>query len=556
MSAKNTARLTSFAVLFAAGLAAASCTAEKLEEKGLVDTSVPPQTPLGLGKADGVENMIALQVASEHPYANDMNEEFVIDLEGVVPECTGEVRLHFAALQLEEGYDFLHVVDSEGQIIQSLTGDHGDEFSQWLRVDNQRIVSVVLESDYSITRHGFEIDGVERASNLLCPAFVPPPCAAGEIDINPPRGECECQRMPTCVAVTDVGAQHSIGGGFAGTYSGNRFAGTQAFSTSSTTGDVALGSIDETALRAFMSDAINSGMLYGEDVSNPANVSEEFLLSAGSQDASYVRAAGSFPENEARVIAHFESLFTCGEGEPLSCAAGNACIGGSCVSEEACICPEIFAPVCDVNGQQYSNACKANCASAEIAHEGACGTAGDACGGFQGLQCQPEFRCRFGESQYDFPFPDAMGSCVAEDYCDAPQDCTGLPHIAVPGTWACEQNQCSWDAGSPWTAVPNWSLETSHPYPHNASQWTQLFAPAGARAVRLEILEEFSLEDGYDFLEVWTWSGSSWSQVARFTGDETAGASYEFEGRFHYLHFVSDYSVAAHGFELAASYRQ
>lgn len=551
MSAKTSALLASIA-----SIAAASCTAEKLQEKGLVDTSTPPQSPLGLGKADDVANMRPLDVASEHPYANDLNEEFVIDLEGVVPDCTGEVRLHFAALQLEDGYDFLRVVDANGQIVQSLTGDHGDEFSEWLRVDSQRIVSVVLESDFSITRHGFQIDGVEWASNLLCPLFVPTPCAAGEVDINPPRGECQCQSMPTCVAVDELEAAHSIGGGFAGTYSGTRFAGTQAFSTASNAADTELGSIDEAAVITFMNAAIASGMLHGEDVFNPANITEEFLLRAGAQDVTYARPAGSFADAETQIISHFASLFACGEGEPLSCAAGQECIGGSCIAQEACLCTKILAPVCGVNGQEYDNACLADCASMDIAHEGACGIEGDACGGFQGLACQPELRCRFAESQFDYPFPDAMGSCVAENYCDAPQDCTHLPHIAVPGTWACEQNQCSWDQGSPWTSVPNWSLESSHPYANNASEWTQLFAPAGASAVRLEIREEFSLEDGYDFLDVWTWSGSSWNRVARFTGDESAGASYEFSGRFHYLHLVSDYSVAAHGFELSASYRQ
>ncbi len=537
-----------------AALGAFSC-AEKLEEKGLVDTSSPPSSPLSLDKADGFSNMLPLSVESAHPYANDLNEEFVVELDGVVPDCTGEVRLHFAALQLEEDYDFLRVVDENGNVQQSLTGDHGGEFSSWLRVEDQRLVSVVLESDYSITRHGFEIDGVEWASNLLCPAFVPPPCDAGEVDINPPRGVCECQRMPTCVAATDLEASHSIGGGFAGTFAGKRFNGTEAFSTSSTAGDVALGSIDEAALTSFMADAVASGMLHGEVLTRPANLSEEFSLRAGAQDALYVRSAGTFPEDEARVIEHFESLFVCGADEPLTCGAGQECISGSCVEAASCVCPEIFAPVCGVNGQEYGNSCLAECAAIEVAHDGLCGIAGDACGGFQGLTCQPDFRCRFGESQFDYPFPDAMGSCVADNYCDAPSDCALLPHIAIPGTWACEENTCNWAAGSPWTPVPDFSWETEHPYPHNASQWTKLFAPEGATAVRLEILEEFSLEDGYDFLEVWTWNGGAWSQVGRFTGDETAGATYEFEGRFHYLHLVSDYSVAAHGFALSASYR-
>ena len=45
------------------------------------------------------------------------------------------------------------------------------------------------------------------------------------------------------------------------------------------------------------------------------------------------------------------------------------------------------------------------------------------CGGIQGLTCRDGFKCRFGASQYEYPYPDAAGSCVADNYCDAPADC-------------------------------------------------------------------------------------------------------------------------------------
>lgn len=37
-----------------------------------------------------------------------------------------------------------------------------------------------------------------------------------------------------------------------------------------------------------------------------------------------------------------------------------------------CVCPEIWAPVCGVDGRTYGNACNAQCESVRIDHEGAC----------------------------------------------------------------------------------------------------------------------------------------------------------------------------------------
>ncbi len=49
--------------------------------------------------------------------------------------------------------------------------------------------------------------------------------------------------------------------------------------------------------------------------------------------------------------------------------ATRACIERNC---QGCACPEIYAPVCGVDGMTYSNACEARCAGVEIAHEGMC----------------------------------------------------------------------------------------------------------------------------------------------------------------------------------------
>jgi hypothetical protein len=74
-----------------------------------------------------------------------------------------------------------------------------------------------------------------------------------------------------------------------------------------------------------------------------------------------------------------------------------------------------------------------------------------ACGGIAGFQCGKGQKCRYGKSLFKPGYPDAMGTCVAETYCDAPKDCEGLIHPMVVGAWACQKTACAWkaEAGAP-----------------------------------------------------------------------------------------------------------
>ncbi|HMB51705.1 MAG TPA: Kazal-type serine protease inhibitor domain-containing protein [Thermoanaerobaculia bacterium] len=55
---------------------------------------------------------------------------------------------------------------------------------------------------------------------------------------------------------------------------------------------------------------------------------------------------------------------------------------------EPAACPEIFQPVCGLDGQTYGNRCQADAAHVVVAHEGECRKPeGEPCGGIQGLTC-------------------------------------------------------------------------------------------------------------------------------------------------------------------------
>lgn len=70
------------------------------------------------------------------------------------------------------------------------------------------------------------------------------------------------------------------------------------------------------------------------------------------------------------------------------------------------VCYELYAPVCGLDGQTYSNDCFAHMAGTDVDHEGECATEPEMCGGLLGLQCDDDQWCDMSgvpENSADFP---------------------------------------------------------------------------------------------------------------------------------------------------------
>lgn len=70
------------------------------------------------------------------------------------------------------------------------------------------------------------------------------------------------------------------------------------------------------------------------------------------------------------------------------------------------------------------------------------------CGGISGVICNDGLMC-----QLEGNYPDAAGICVVDEaWCNVEtvaEDCSDVPHIAVPGSWGCVENHCVWKIEKP-----------------------------------------------------------------------------------------------------------
>jgi hypothetical protein len=496
-------------------------------------------------------------VQSPHPYTNNLNKLFAIPT-SALPSCAKGARVHFKVLRTEAGYDYVSV-EALPAAPQSFDGTRDLTWTEWFDVTSTTKLDVRLTSDSSITRHGFEVDAIEWRGAPICPAIAWPACDATQVKIQKVPGTCECAPVPVCASLASIEVSHFVGRGFNRTT--KTVTGTTATYTHPGPADGpetdTVGTVDQARLADIISRAGDLGLLQGAgyDHTVPADATTDvFTLHAGNFTVAFTAAQGAQDPAVQSLIDDFEALFGCDTGGGLTCGSGLECQQNSCVEVQSCICTAQYAPVCGTNGHTYGNACNAGCADVPVAHDGECGIAGDSCGTFFGLSCQEDYKCRFGVSVFTYPFPDAGGTCVAANYCDAPADCNGLIHPQVVGAWQCNQNACAWVAGQAWKGQTDGHFETAHPYPNGTSVWKQLYLPAEAQALRLAV-SQFKTEAKYDKLEVWTWENNDWALKATFTGSTGPALSQEFPGQYHYLHFVSDSSVTDSGVTLDAQWR-
>lgn len=91
-------------------------------------------------------------LSSEHPYKDKTKLEWEIQIDGA-----NEISLYFAKFDLENGYDFIELYDQSGKLVQKLTGNNDESFSNPIPGSKVRIV---MTTDESQTKYGFDITKV------------------------------------------------------------------------------------------------------------------------------------------------------------------------------------------------------------------------------------------------------------------------------------------------------------------------------------------------------------------------------------------------------------
>ena len=129
---------------------------------------------------------------SPHPYSNNMDQTWTV----TNPDSAAQgSRVHFSRLEVESGWDYVHIRDSQARTYQSISGDYPSGL--WSDPVVGRVVQVHLETDGSITEWGFCVDGIETTG------APPTPCAShcscvGHCTCD---SHCSCDSYCTCVPV-------------------------------------------------------------------------------------------------------------------------------------------------------------------------------------------------------------------------------------------------------------------------------------------------------------------------------------------------------------------
>jgi Zn-dependent metalloprotease len=111
---------------------------------------------VGVGSAppapDCTVTVTALPFESDHPYANNFTCTWIWD------NGSPNFRFHFDLLQVEEGFDFVDILDADGNVLESITGTHRNGYTSV--VVPTSVGMVRLRTDQLLFRRGFRVDAI------------------------------------------------------------------------------------------------------------------------------------------------------------------------------------------------------------------------------------------------------------------------------------------------------------------------------------------------------------------------------------------------------------
>jgi thermitase len=105
---------------------------------------------------DPAENLWKVKnqvIESIHPYANDMNQTWTVQVPGAK-----YLRLHFEKIDTEPHYDALTIETPDGQVVDKVSGGEADYVSEYTQGDT---LMIRMKSDSSVQHWGFKMDKVE-----------------------------------------------------------------------------------------------------------------------------------------------------------------------------------------------------------------------------------------------------------------------------------------------------------------------------------------------------------------------------------------------------------
>ena len=114
----------------------------------------------GHGGSDVVsDGSHSISISSSHPYSNDLDTMW-----NIYHENAAYMRVHFNEVNLESGYDYVYLGDTDlydDWYYEDFTGFYTDFWSGWIPLLSDNRLYIRFITDYSITDWGFEIDMYE-----------------------------------------------------------------------------------------------------------------------------------------------------------------------------------------------------------------------------------------------------------------------------------------------------------------------------------------------------------------------------------------------------------